>query len=513
MKPEMPRYIKSREELENLLITMHAQGWSIRSLCRHFGMGRNSVRRVLRKNAHLREKGCDVLASSRTPRKTKIAPYLDLMKQLLEEFPEITGVRMYEKLMDAGFDGGKTIVFDRLRQLRPKPKKEPVVRFETDPGKQAQMDWSPYTIAFTREGKRPVLCFSYVLGFSRRQYIDFTEDRKFFTLIRRHQDAFDYFGGVPATCLYDGEKTIILRWEAGQPVFNPAFVAFITHYRCRPIACRPGRAKTKGKIEKPFQYIEKNLLNARRFADLEDLKQTARWWLGEKSDLHLHETTRRKPLELFMEQEKMHLTPLPAHPYDSSEVVLRVCRMDGFLEHETNLYSVPYKYVADILTIKAAEREVFIYSPHLELIATHEREPFGARKKVEDPGHRNSAKVRYGLEPVKERFLEIGDAAEVFVAGLKARYPRNCGFHARYILQLKERYHADDINRALAHAEKYRAFDAKAIERILSATAKERTLESVRNDAARHILQKSLPQIRQRSLDEYSALFQNNQEK
>lgn len=513
MSPEMPRYIRSREELENLLITMHRQGWSIRALCRHFGMGRNSVRRILRGNAQRRDKGCDVLAAGRVARKTKIAPYLDLMKQILEEFPEITGVRMHEKLMDAGFDGGKTIVFDRLRQLRPKSKREPVVRFETGPGEQAQMDWSPYTIAFTREGKRTVLCFSYILGFSRRQYIDFTENRRFFTLIRRHQDAFSYFGGVPETCLYDGEKTVILRWEAGQPVFNPAFVAFITHYHCRPVACRPGRAKTKGKIEQPFQYIEKNLLNARKFADLEDLRQTARWWLGEKSDLHLHETTRRKPVELFMEQEKMHLRPLPVHPYDSSEVVLRVCRMDGFLEHETNLYSVPYEYVADILTIKATEREVFIYSPHLELIATHERRPFGAGEKVEDPGHRRSMKVRYGLEPVKARFLEIGEAAEVFVAGLKERYPRNCGFHARYILQLKQRYHADDINRALAHAEKYRAFDAKAIERILVATAKERSLESVRNDAARQALQQALPPIRQRSLDEYSSLFQNNQEK
>lgn len=513
MPQKTVRFIRSREELENLLITMHRQGWSIRSLCRHFGMGRNSVRRVLRENEHRRDKGCDALAICGAPRKSKIEPYLGLMRQILDEFPEVTGVRMHEKLMDAGFDGGKTIVFDRLRQLRPRSKREPVVRFETGPGEQAQMDWSPYTIAFTGEPRRTVLCFSYILGFSRRQYIDFTENRNFFTLIRRHQDAFDHFGGVPATCLYDGEKTVILRWEAGQPVFNPAFVAFITHYRCRPVGCRPGRAQTKGKIEKPFQYIEKNLLNARRFSDLEDLRQTARWWLSEKSDVHLHETTRRRPVELFMEQEKMHLMPLPSHPYDSSEVLLRVCRMDGFLEHDTNLYSVPYEYVADILTIKATESEVFIYSPHLELIATHERQPFGAGKKTEDPGHRSSPKIRYGLEPVRERFLEIGDAAEVFVSGLKERYPRNCGFHARYILQLKGRYHAGDINRALAHAEKYRAFDSKAIERILAATAKERTLESVRNDAARKVLQDALPEIRQRSLDEYSVLFQNKQEK
>ena len=290
---------------------MHAEGWGIRALSRHFNMGRNTIRRILRKNHEKRDIGHDVLAHQRPiVRKSKLDDFKPMIKALLEKYPDMTGVRVQETLSENGFDGGQSIVRDYLRKIRPRPKKEPVVRFETPPGHQGQMDWSPYTLSFTRSGRQKVLWFSYILGFSRRQYIDCTTARRFYTLIRRHQDAFAHFGGVPASCLYDGEKTVILRWEAGQPVYNPAFVAFITHYHCRPVACLPGRAQTKGKIEAPFQYIEKNLLNGRTFDDLSDLRQTAAWWLANRSDVPVHDTTGEKsPWNCFW--RKSRCPPIP----------------------------------------------------------------------------------------------------------------------------------------------------------------------------------------------------------
>jgi transposase len=499
----------TRIELEHLIVTMHADGFTIRALSRHFKIGRNTVRRILRAHDRQREEGHDALGK-KIPRKSQLAPYVPLMENLLKEFPKLTGVRMLEELKDAGYRGGISILRERLGGMRKRPKREPEIRFETPAGEQGQMDWSPYTIPFTRTGKMKVLCFSYILGFSRRQYIDFTLNRDFHTLIRRHKDAFEYYGGVPRQCLYDGEKTVILRWEAGRPVYNPAFVQFITHYRCKPLACRPARPQTKGKVEKPFQFVEGNLLNGRHFQNMEDLRSCAQWWLKEKSDKHLHDTTKRIVIELFMEQESSALTPLPLHPYDCSEVALRICRLNGVIEFETNSYSVPYEYVGDILTFKAAEHEVFIYSQDLDLIASHERLPIGAAQKLENPAHRRHPKARYGLEPVREAFSSLGAAAPSFLTGLKEKHPRHCGFHARYILMLKEKYTTDDINKALAHATRYQAFDGQAIERILAATAKQRTLESIRNDKARGILETALPQIRQRDLNEYDEMRRSN---
>ena len=501
------KFVQNREELEMQIVTLHQSGKSIHALTKEFKISRNTVRKILRKNETGRNNGHPAAVPQKIFGPSKLDPFMQEIERLLEIYPDITGQRMFESLREVGYTGGITILRERLSKLRSHSKKEPVIRFETEPGEQGQMDWSPYTIDFRRDGRTTVLCFSYLLGYSRRHFIDFTMDRQFFTLIRRHQDAFEYFGGVPEHCLYDGEKTIILRWEAGRPVFNPAFISFITHYRCRPVACRPRRPQTKGKVEAPFKYIENNFLNARTFDDLKDLKAQSRWWLANRSDIHRHRTTGFSPIELFTKEEQPALQPLPDHPYDSAEVALRVCRSDGVVEFDGNFYSVPLNYVGDILSVRATENEVMVYSPDIKQIASHERLEKSRGKLMEAPEHGRNGKKQYGLEPVIDTFLALGDSAEAFLAGLKEKHPTRCGYHARMILNLKERFHCLDIEKALAHALAYYAFDSHAVQRILTARANPRTLESIQSRHAVKRMSKTLPHIRQRPLNEYGRLF------
>lgn len=502
----MSEIITSREDLENRIISQHIAGVGIRALSRRYELSRNTVRSILRRHGKERASGHDALPR-KTPRKSQLDGFIPKIQEILALFPDITAERLFEDLGHAGYKGGRTILKTRLHELRPKPKRKLIIRFETEPGLQGQMDWSPYKIPFKRSGLREVLCFSYILGFSRRHFIDFTENRQFPTMIRRHQDAFQHYGGVPRQCLYDGEKTVILRWEAGHPVFNPKFLLFITHYSCKPVACKPRTPETKGKVERPFQYIEGNLLNGRHFDDLSDLRQCARWWLGEKSDKHIHETTGRPPIELFLESEEPCLQTLPAHAYDSSEIKYLVCDREGFCTFETNRYSVPSRFITDIMVLKATEMEIFVYSPLLDLVARHERVAFGAGEKRSDPAHRATHEERYGIESVREQFLALGDGAEEFLLGLNAKRARSSGLWLRLILALKTHYYADDIAASLRHAVRYQAFDAKAVERILKSKAHPRTLEMARNERAAEELRSGLPKIEQRSLVEYNALL------
>ena len=183
------------------------------------------------------------------------------VQELLARWPSITALRIHEELRQRGFTGGYTIVKDLVHKLRPEPRREPVVRFETGPGVQAQMDYAVYEIDFTEEGRRRVNLFSYLLGYSRRQYLHFTQSQDFETTLREHVRAFEHLGGVAATCLYDNMKIVVARYEGDEPIYNTRFLAFATHYGYKVWACRRYRPRTKDWVAyyTSFAFAERTL--------------------------------------------------------------------------------------------------------------------------------------------------------------------------------------------------------------------------------------------------------------
>jgi hypothetical protein len=108
---------------------------------------------------------------------------------------------------------------------------------------------------------------------------------------------------VASTCLYDNMKVVVARYEDGEPIYNTRFLAFASHYGYRPVACRPRHPQTKGKIERPFDYVEKNLLNGRTFRSLDHLNEVTVWWLKEVADVRIHGTTQKRPIDLHGEEQ------------------------------------------------------------------------------------------------------------------------------------------------------------------------------------------------------------------
>jgi transposase len=186
------------EPKRNEIISRWRAGSSIRRIARELGLSRNTVSRVLEEIEARRAGGPESSPTRRRP--SRLDPYLPIIKELLGRYPDLTAVRLHQELRQRGFTGGYTVVRQRLGELRPRRAPLPVIRFETGPGAQAQMDYAVYDLDFTGEGRRRVCLFSYILGYSRRQYLRFVEYQDMTTTLREHLRAFEHLGGVAATC-------------------------------------------------------------------------------------------------------------------------------------------------------------------------------------------------------------------------------------------------------------------------------------------------------------------------
>ena len=164
---------------------------------------------------------------------------------------------------------------------------------------------------------RIVWLFSMVLGFSRLIWARFVMHQDLPTVLRCHVAAFEALGGAPRELLYDRMKTAVIRdGERDGIIYNRALIDLARHYGFHPKACQPYRAKTKGKVERPFRYIREDFFLARSFRNLADLNDQLRRWLDSVANPRLHATTRRVVNEAFAE-ERLHLRSLPLAPFRS----------------------------------------------------------------------------------------------------------------------------------------------------------------------------------------------------
>jgi hypothetical protein len=256
-------------------------------------------------------------------------------------------------------------------------------RFEVAPGEQAQVDFATFQTPFGT-----VYALLVVLSWSRALWVRFSFQQDELTVLGGLHQAFVAFGGVPRTVLFDRMKTAVVGAEAdGSAVFNAELQRFAAHCGFAPRACRPYRAKTKGRVERAVAYLRDSFFYGRTFRDLADLNAQCAAWLRETANARVHATTHAVPASRLAE-ERAHLRPLAAAPYVPLITVGRRLTRDGFVAYNGNDYSVPDGLTAREVDVRATLTEVRLFQ-NGQLVAAHPLlDGRGARRP--DPAHRPS---------------------------------------------------------------------------------------------------------------------------
>lgn len=396
-----------------MILELHREGLTVSAIARRTGMDRKTVRKYILAGVQVPK------YSPRPRRECLLDAYVDYVTERIRAYPELSERRLLREIREMGYRGSRTVLGDLLRQVRPAREPRFEIRFETPAGHQAQVDFAHFNVEFedAPDVRRSIWLFSMVLGHSRHLWARFVEHQDLQTVLRCHIEAFGHLGGVPREILYDRMKTAVLGEDEEERhiVYNAKLVALARHYGFTPRACKPYRAQTKGKVERPFRYIRQDFFLARHFRNLGDLNAQLRQWLDTVANVRLHGTTQRIVAEHFAE-ERASLQPLPATVFNAVIRLERRVSHEGLVSVGGNYYSVPDRARRRVLEVHSLAHEVRIFEDG-QLLAVH---PVleGRRQSSVLPGHRQARqgqpvhRPRPVVVPVMQRplafYAEIG---------------------------------------------------------------------------------------------------------
>ena len=342
--------------------SLKGRGVYLKDIAEELGVHTKTVSRALKRGGAPHK--------MRKKRGSKLDPHKAKVDRLLSE-GVWNAVVILREIQAEGYKGGYTILQEYIQPKRALRAGKATVRFETKPGEQLQSDWGE-TMVEIAGVQTKVHFIVNQLGYSRRFHFWCTDSQDAEHTYEGVICSMEYFGGVPREVLVDNQKSAVLEHpSSGKVRFNERFLDLSEHYGFTPRACRPYRAKTKGKDERMVGYTKGHFfVRYRSFESWAHLNQQAEQWLAEEADQRVHGTVKEVVAERFT-RELPFLGPLPQQRYDTSYRELRRVTWDAYIEVRGNRYSVPANLVGQTVVVYIGlDRTLRIYHADM-LVTTH----------------------------------------------------------------------------------------------------------------------------------------------
>jgi len=400
-------------------------------------------------------------------RASKLDPFKGQIVRWLDAHP-YSAQQIFQRLCQAGYDGGHTIVKNYVRRIRPR-QQEAFLKLDFAAGECAQVDWGQWGTIAVGSTRRRLSFFVMVLCYSRLMYLEFTVTQQMEFFLACHENAFAVFGGVPRRLMIDNLKSAVLQRLVGvAPVFNPKYRDFSRHWGFEISPCNVRAGNEKGRVENAVGYVKKNLLADLELPDFGAMQPAATVWVDTVANVRSHRQTHQRPIDRF-EDERAQLLALNPAGFDLARVCVVRATKQFRVPLDSNHYTVPSRYAGQRLTLKAHADRVCIYDGE-QLVARHPR-CMDRHQHIEDPDHaqlllaqRKSARE----QRLVVNFLALSPRAQAYREGLEVKCV-NARVHLRKILALTELHGREAVARALDDGLELQAFSAEYIANILSA--------------------------------------------
>jgi transposase len=437
-----------REHLRYDVARHKQQGRSNRAIALILGINRRTVARLLLELQRRRDEGQTViereLPPARVPRGSVLDRYDARIRGWLKEYPELTAERCFEKLGELGFTGGRTVVQDRVRAIRQElVPAEPAAVMSYAPGQRGEFDGSPYRVGL--EGELKVQVWNAVLSWSRYATPQARDNTRQTTILECLSRSLALWGGVPQELLTDTMPGVVDRWECDQPILNARFVDYAAHYDVL-VKIAPRRCpKYKARTERRFWFIEQNALNGRRFETIPGLDEYFGVWVRDQVLGRTH-PERAETIGQILAEERLHLRPLPAHPYDTRDVVAHVVSATGHVHFQTHQYPVPGATPGERVYVCADAGRIVVCNLSARRLVEHEWLPDGAKIQLAQlPGMR---RPRGGTDQLVDPLAQWHEDAAAFARAVRERSRQAAAQLAR-LLMLQGQWNREDVLSAM----------------------------------------------------------------